>query len=381
MAKKIEPAIEPAIEDTSSISKNLLGSLLQGYKDSHHNFNIQPQVVIPSGSLKLDFLAQIKTGTTIRMGGPAEVGKTSQSLLYAQNFMNTMPKSKTIYVNAEAKFGSEIQARTGMKFTMDSDTWEYGSVFIFQTNVFDTICNTLKSILTTMHEQGEHLCIIIDSVDMLKLKDSADKKIGEGKKPAGVNWLTKEMFRQLGQEIQAFNSLLIMITQYADTFKLDPYAPETPHLMGGNNTHALNHQASYAFYYRPRAKSHYILEHEGEKPDLVKNKILGVNAMIDIKKSATDETGVTIEVPIKKGKVGNCIWTEKEIFDALIYWGLVTREKAKIEISKVVDDMAKEDKIELKLKHIGLAQFSEYFETNPDKMEWIIKKIKSVQSQ
>lgn len=364
------------VSGNSEVSKNLLDSLLKGYKDTHFNFDQEPQRIIPSGSMKFDMFAKIKSGTTIRIGGPQEVGKTSQSLLFAQNYMNTFPKSKTIYVNAEAKFGSEIQDRTGMTFTMNSKDWNYGSVFVFQTNDFNTIANTLKSLLISMHEQGEHLCIIIDSVDMLKLQDSSDKKIGENKKPAGVNWLTKEMFRQIGQEIQGYNAFLIMITQYAAVFKLDTYSPDAPHMMEGNNTHALNHQVSYAFYYRPRYKKDFILEDQDEKPDPIKNKILGVNAVIDIKKSASDETGISLEIPIKKGKVGNCVWIEKEIFDVCLMSGLVTKDKAWIEFSDVIKKMAAQDKIDLKQKHQGLGQFSAYFEENPEITKWIVNKLR-----
>jgi hypothetical protein len=302
---------------------------------------------------------------------------SSQSLLFAQNYMNTFPKSKTIYINTEAKFGSEIQDRTGLKYTMSADTWDYNSVFIFQTNDFNTIANTLKALLISMHEQGEHLCIIIDSVDMLKLTESNDKKIGENKRPAGVNWLTKEMFRQLGQEIQGYNAFLIMITQYAAVFKLDQYSPDAPHMMDGNNTHALNHLASYGFYYRQRSRTSLILENpEDKKPDPVKNKILGVIATVDIKKSASDDTGLTIEVPIKKGKTGNCVWVEKEIFDVCFMNSLIKQSGAWIEFSDVIKNMATEDKIDLKVKHQGIGQFSDYFEQNPEITKWIVNKLR-----
>src|SRR4051812_37234582 len=133
MAKKTEegPTGNP------EVSKNILGSLLNGYKETHYNFNKVSPVRIPSGSLIIDSIINVKTGTTLRMGGPAEVGKTSQSLLFADNFMKVMPKAKTVYVNAEAKFSEELQGRTGMKFVFDSEQWDYGTVFVLETNIFD----------------------------------------------------------------------------------------------------------------------------------------------------------------------------------------------------------------------------------------------------
>ncbi len=147
-------------------------------------------------------------------------------------------------------------------------------------------------------------------------------------------------------------------------------------MMDGNNTHALNHQVSYAFYYRPRTRTNLILENpDDKKPDPIKNKILGITAVIDIKKSTTDETGITIEVPIQKGKTGNCVWTEKEIFDVCLMNGLVKQAGAWIEFSEVIKKMATENKIELKPKHQGIGQFSEYFSQNPEVTKWIVDKL------
>ena len=100
MAKKSDTQAAPA--DLSAIGKNLLGEMLKqdGIKDTHYNFVHNNPVVIPSGSLKLDNFLKVKSGSVIRMGGPAEVGKTSQAILFASNYMKTLPKAKTMFVNA-----------------------------------------------------------------------------------------------------------------------------------------------------------------------------------------------------------------------------------------------------------------------------------------
>lgn len=359
-------------------TKNTLNALLKGYSGTHFNHLETKSVRIPSGSLLLDTYIKIKSGMVLRLGGSAEVGKSSQAMLYAQNYMDTMPNSKTIYVSAEAKFSEEFQSRTGMKYVENAESWESGTVFVFKTNNFNTICNTLRSLLKTAHEQEEHLCIIIDSVDMLRLAGSDEKDIGESKKPAGVNWLTKEMFRQIGQEIQAYNSLLIMITQYSATFSLDPYSKEPPQIMEGNNTHALNHQVSYAFYYRNRNRKDYILQDDNSPPHPVTNKIIGVKAKIDIRKSATDQTGITIEIPIKKGRVGNSIWIEKEVADLILGFGLAIKKGAWISFDEGIIKKAKEDNVELKPQIQGLENFYQYFEKETAVFQWFLKEIKTV---
>lgn len=365
--------------DTNEATKNLLGALLKGYSDTHFNFVKRQETRIPSGSLILDSHIQVKSGQILRMGGPAEVGKTSQSLLFANNYMKAVPKSKTIYVNAEAKFGREIQDRMGYKFTMNHEEWDYNTIFIYQTNDFNTICDTLKPLLLNMAEKGERLCIIIDSVDMLKLQDTKDKEIGKNKRPAGVNWLTKEMLRQLGQQIQAYDALLIMITQYAATFTADQYAAADPHMMGGNNTHALNHECTYALYYRQRGYKDYITEKgEDTAPDPEKNKILGVYAKVDIKKSATNETGYTLKIPIKKAKIGNSIWVEKELVDVMLTLGLIQKNSSWFNFAPNIMADAKTAKIEVKEKFQGLNTIYDYLEANAPITQWLFDKIINV---
>jgi hypothetical protein len=201
---------------------------------------------------------------------------------------------------------------------------------------------------------------------------------------------------------------MIMITQYADTFTMSAYEKESPSLMDGNKTHALNHQASYALYYRPRTKSSLILEHDKDNPDVVKNKILGHIAKVEIKKSASDNTGYTLEIPIKKGRVGNAVWTEREIFDTLVTMESISKSgswyemlflpiswindenndrKKKNELIEKENEKLKEEEkkpllpmIELQTKFQGTEAFSEYFEENQEIMQIFVKNIQIINS-
>ncbi len=152
--------------------------------------------------------------------------------------------------------------------------------------------------------------------------------------------------------------------------------------MDGNKTHALNHQASYAFYYRQRHFGQYIREHDIKevKADPIKNPTLGVNAQIEIKKSSSDKTLTVVEVPIKFDGKDARIWSEKELFDALILskFDLAIREKAWITISDGLIEMAKKAGHELQKKHNGLPKFSEYFSQNPTICNWLIEQLRTV---
>jgi RecA/RadA recombinase len=374
MAKKIEEQQN----NGSDASKNILNALLKGSKEHHYNNHSNEPTVISSGSLLLDSCVTVKTGNTIRMGGAAELGKTSQSLLFASNYMKAMPKAKTLYVNAEAKFSEELQGRTGLKFVFTPEEWDTGTVFVLMSNVYDLIAQAILTSLKTCHENGEHLCIVIDSVDMLTLAADKEKKITDGKKPAGINYITKELFRKISQEVRAFNALLILITQYSATFNLDPYSKEPPQLMEGNNTHALNHQCTYAFYYRQRIKSSFILEKEKEQPDPSTNKILGVYARVDIKKSATDKSGYMVEIPIKKGRVGNAVWTEKEVTDLVLAYELARKSGAWVTFDSNVVSEAKKSNVEIKEKINGINQLYDYLETDTNALNWLKNKVEEI---
>ena len=113
-----------------------------------------------------------------------------------------------------------------------------------------------------------------------------------------------------------------------------------------------------------------------------------------------------LEIPIKKGKVGNCIWVEKELFDSLFILKLATKKGAWIEIDRIVSDWLEETnkpirernkqidientkngtqiplepEYELKMKHQGISQFSKYFEENRRVCEWLVDKIRVLHS-
>lgn len=370
--------------NSDDASKGLLNSLLNGYKDTHYNFVNSTPVRISSGSLLLDSAVKVMSGQIIKAVGSAELGKTSQAMLFCKNYMETMPKSKCIYVNAEAKFGEDIKNRTGLKYVEKADEWTYGTVFILHTNIFDTICDTLEAILRKSHELGEHIAVVIDSMDMLTLASSLDSKASAGKKPAGVNYLSKELFRRLGHPISKYNALLIMICQYSQTFTMSQYEKEAPKISVGNATHALNHSCSVCLEYSQRYSGDYITEKgDGERPDFEKNKILGVFCRVGIKKSTTNTTNYTIQVPIKfqSNTPGNNVWRSKEIGDIICMWQLAAKGGAWLTFDPSIVKELKDAGLELKEKVNGINALYDYLEENPLIMDYFYQKFSKMLSQ
>ena len=371
-------------EDSSNEadSKDMLSSFLKNNEENHFNYLQPEEVTISSGSLGLDTLIKVRSGSFVRVCGKgSELGKTSQCFVFSQNYMDKIEKSKTIFIKAEARLTPEMQKRTGMKFVTDPSDWEYGTVFVFSCNVFETIASLIESILPKMHEAGEKLCIILDSLDGVILKSDKEKNLWNGDenvKVAGVPLLTKILFKRLALKIVHFDALFLITSQYTADIKLDPYSKTPPRQSDGAGGSAINHQSDITLSYQPRYGGDYILEKPNEKPDPVKNKVLGVYATIEIKKSSTDVTGSKVKIPIKKGRSGCAIWVEKEVVDMIISFELVTKKGAWYSFSESIVLMAKDDGVEIQTQHQGMSSLYDYIENNKSVFEWLLKKVKEI---
>ncbi|RTL03100.1 MAG: hypothetical protein EKK57_00350, partial [Proteobacteria bacterium] len=297
---------------------------------------------------------------------------TSQCLVLAGNYMSVMPKSKTIFIKAEGRFSEDMQKRSGMKYTEDPANWDYGTVFIFKCNVFEVIADTIISLVKSMYDNGEHLCIIIDSMDGLILQDDLNKKIGENAKVAGVPLLTKLLFRHLALPIESYNALMLITGQYSAEIKLDQYAQNTPRAGSSSGGSSVGHQSSVILEYSPRYGGDYILEDDKEKPDPVKNKVLGVYATLEVKKSMNEATGLgKIRIPIKRGVIGPAIWKEKEVSDMLLMHNLIIKKGAWLDINADLLAKMAADGVEFQEKHNGINKLNQYLEENPKVVNYL----------
>ncbi len=374
MAKKDE------IKEETRGSKDLLNSILKATKEDHYAYVESKNKVISTGSLILDGLVKVRTGSVVRLVGKgAELGKTSESFVLAANFMEAMPKSKTIYVKAESRLSEEMKIRSGIKFVTEAENWEYGTVFIYPCNTFEIVADLLESMLKQMHELGEYLCIIIDSLDGMILKnDLTTKGISGNTKVAGVPLLTKLMFRRLALPINHYDALLLITGQYSAEIKLDPYSKEPPRQAESSGGSAIGHQSDYVFSYGVRYGGDYILEKPDEKPDFQKNKTLGVYATIEIKKSSTDVTGTKVKIPIKKGRIGCAIWIEKEVVDIIVGFQLINKKGSWLSFHESIIKEAKDANVILKEQIQGINQLYDYMEENKDVFHFFLNKIKKL---
>lgn len=336
---------------------------------------------ISSGSLTLDQYVKARSGGVVRLTAKTpELGKTSQSFVYAEQFMKTMPKSKTAYFMAEGRLSPELRARTGLTFVYHPRDWVYGTVLVVATNTFEAVADFIVGQSKTMFEAGEHICFIIDSLDGLILKNDKDTKGITTGKVAGVPLLTKLLFRHVALPIAFYDILLIITGQYSADISIDMYAPKIPRLGSASGGSSVPHQCDYILDYGPRYGGDLILEDPDAKPDPVKNKIVGVWATVEVKKSATDTTGVKVKIPIKKGRIGSAIWVEKEVVDMALAFDLIKRSGAWFAFNPSFIEEAKEAGISLKEKIQGLNGLYEYIEGDRPVFEWMLARFKKVLS-
>lgn len=376
MARKKEEVLDSNIKDDSI--NVLLGSLLKGYADDHFNFVHNERLPLSTGSLLLDSYVKLKTGSVCRFCGPLESGKTSQVLLLISNYLNTIPKSRGLYVKGEGRLSEEIQARSGLKFVFTQEEWDYGTVFVLESNIFESVCDIIQALLRKMYESGEKLVFAIDSLDGMILKKDYEKTMGENVQPAGVPKMTKMFFRRLALAINKYDALALLTSQYAETFKIDMYAKDKPQPVQGVGGSAVSHQPDWIFEYGVRYTSHYILQDEDSKPDPIKNKIIGHVVNITLRKSTNEKTGVKVEIPIKYGQVGGSIWKSKEVGDFLLAWELAKRNKNTISFNSDIIEDAKKDGLELEPELVGKNNFYNYLEDNPEISNWFYNKCKQI---
>lgn len=380
MAKIVKEIKE---ENYESSSNDILELLLKENKEDIYNHVIPKHQIISTGSLTLDSYVKVRSGGVVRLVGKgAELGKTSECFVLAGNYMKTMPKSKTIFIKAESRLSEEMQKRSGHTFVNSPADWKYGTIFILSTNTFETIARIVKKLLVEMHEKGEHLCIILDSLDGVILKtDLQTKEVDNTGMVAGVPKMTKLLFRHLGLPIAHYDALMLITGQYSANINLDKYSTEPNRQSPSVGGASVDHQSDYVFSYCQRFNGDMILEKPDEKPDVNKNKIIGIYATVEIKKSATDVSGTKIKIPIRKNKIGNAIWVSKEVADNILSWSFATRKGAWINFSEEIKQEAAATGIQLKESIQGLNNLYEYIEDDKVVFDWFYSKFQKLFSE
>jgi len=359
---------EEIVESTGPSASDRLLSFLKDNKEDHYNFEEDTYYKVSTGSLNLDII----TGGGLSPGlhrfiGQTEGGKSSQSLEVAKNFLKIVKESRALLFKAEGRLSKEIQERSGIKFVTDPKEWVDGTCFVFECNVFETVSELMKDLIQSNDENKRYI-FILDSVDGLITKGDKEKTLSEATKVAGGAVISSMLMKKISLALSKRGHMAIFISQVRSDIKLDPYAANKEvrqtSATGGN---ALLHFANWILEFEPRYNKDLILEKPNEKYDPVKNKIIGHNVKIAIKKSTNETTNSKVQYPIKYGrKDGTSIWKEYEVIDQILSWEFATAKGAWVTFSDEIIDELKKSNIELKKQHQGIDNLRSYLEENKE---------------
>jgi RecA/RadA recombinase len=354
--------------------------LLEKNKNDHYNLVEDIYTKVSTGSLFLDAEIKITEGVH-RFCGPAGAGKTSQAAMIAKNFLDSEKRGKVLWVKAEGRLSEAIQLRSGVKFVKSAEAWDYGTAFLLESNTFEFICEVITSFVKQFRENGDKLCVIIDSVDGLKLKSDANNALGK-ERTAGPQLIMKRFLKDMYYPIVKNGVVCIAVSQVTSTIAKDDYAP--PALVSGGGGNALLHWSNYILEFSGRYWGDNILQDgPNTKHDPEKNPIVGHWASITIKKSDRENENKRVKYPIRHGRIdGTSIWTELEVITFAQQWELIETKGAWFTFPKsTADEILKDTKIEVKEKIQGEKNMLDYLEQNPKIAKHLFDRIKRVQGK
>lgn len=375
MGRKPKDQIEPEVISGPS-SKSLLSSFLKDNKDEHYNFEEEVTYKVSTGSLNLDIATSGGLSPGLhRFIGMNEGGKTSEALEVMKNFLKTVPKSRGILIKAEGRLSKEIKSRSGIEFVSSADEWNDGNCFVFESNIFETVSELIKELIQNNPEENRYM-FILDSVDGLITRGDSEKSLSEATKVAGGAVISSTLMKKISLALGKRGHIAIFISQVRSEIKLDPYAANKDirqtTATGGN---ALLHFANWILEFEPRFNKDLILEKPNERYDSIKNKIIGHNVKIVVKKSTNESTNSKIQYPIKYGrKDGSSVWREYEVIDQIVAWEFATAKGAWVTFSDEIIEELKKVNLELKKQHQGIDNLRAYLEENKPIVDYFYNK-------
>tara|TARA_R110002124_G_scaffold221610_1_gene387129 strand:+ start:8 stop:1120 length:1113 start_codon:yes stop_codon:yes gene_type:complete len=361
MSDNIEPA-------------SILDNFLKANKDDHFNFEDTVEYKVSSGSLQLDYHLAGGFGPGLhRFTGVNEGGKTSESLQVMKNFLTTLDKSRGVYIKAEGRLGPEVKERSGVKFVFSPEEWVDGTCFVFESNVYEAAMTLIRQLITNNDDKIKY-CFIIDSVDGLIKKDDLAKGFEESSKVAGGAVIASDFCKKTSTALGKRGHMAIFISQVRADIKIDPYSKAPVRQTTATGGNALLHFANNIMEFEPRFKGDLILKNPTVKTiDSKKNPIIGHQAKVTIKKSAHENTNMTISYPIKYGRSnGTSIWVEKEVVDLLYAWEFMQKKGAWIKPTEDFLDLLKENKFDFPEKIQGDNNLFKTIEENKDLCKFLI---------
>jgi RecA/RadA recombinase len=355
-----------------------LKSFLKENKEHHYNYEEEIDYKISSGSLNVDFELGGGFGPGLhRFTGMNEGGKTSEALEVMKNFIDR-PNSRGLYIKAEGRLSAEMRERSGIDFMFDEDEWKDGSCFVFESNIYETVLDLMR-LLVGDNKNKTRYCFILDSLDGLIMKEDLKKDFQDAHKVAGGALLGAKFMQKMSIALAKRGHMAIFISQVRADIKLDPYSKAPVRQTTATGGNALLHFANYILEFEPRFKKDLILENQTQPIDKDKNKILGHNVKISVKKSPNEKTNYVLQYPIRYGRTGgNSVWVEKELIDMLYGWEYIHKRGAWITADEAFLELLRESDLEFPEKIQGEAKLSSLLEEDQKLSKFLVSYFKQL---
>jgi len=355
-----------------------LKSFLKENKEHHYNYEEEIDYKISSGSLNVDFELGGGFGPGLhRFTGMNEGGKTSEALEVMKNFIEH-PNSRGLYIKAEGRLSAEMRERSGIDFAFKEDGWKDGSCFVFESNIYETVLDLMR-LLVGDNKNKTRYCFILDSLDGLIMKDDLKKDFQDAHKVAGGALLGAKFMQKMSIALAKRGHMAIFISQVRADIKLDPYSKAPVRQTTATGGNALLHFANYILEFEPRFKKDLILENQTQPIDKDKNKILGHNVKISVKKSPNEKTNYVLQYPIRYGRTGgNSVWVEKELIDMLYGWEYIHKRGAWITADEAFLELLRENDFEFPEKIQGESKLSAVLEEDPKLSKFLVSYFKQI---
>jgi RecA/RadA recombinase len=359
-------------EKTGPDSKSILGSFMTANKKFHYNDEDPIDYKVSSGSLIFDVQLDGGFGPGLhRFVGMNEGGKTSEALEVQKNFCK-MPKAKGVYIKAEGRLGKEMIERSGAKFVWKYEEWEEGTIFVLETNIYETAVELMRELVKN-NPEGCIYCFVLDSVDGLISKGDLDKGFEDSNKVAGGAVIAANFMKRIAIALAKRGHMAIFTSQQRADIKIDPYTKVPVRQTTATGGNALLHFANWIIEFEPRFGGDLILKDPSNKKyDPDKNPYIGHHAKVVIKKSPNETTNNRISYPICYGrKGGKSIWFEKELTDLLWSWEFLTKRGTWISATEDFAEVMAEAGFEWPKSLQGNPAIFKYIDENPDQAQFL----------
>ena len=349
-------------------TSEFMSKFFKSNKEFHYNYEETAKpYLVSTGSLILDQFVGGGFGAGLqRFTGCNEGGKTNEALQVMKNMLETVEKTKGLYIKAEGRLSADIQKRSGLKFVTDPEDWELGNCLVWECNIYDVVFDGLRELLKNNPDK-EKFCIVIDSMDSLLPKSDLEKTTSDAAKVAAGASLTSDFLKRVSLGMGKFGHMCIMISQVRSTIKTSQYAASDPNNQtnssGGN---AALHYPDWIINFERRNQSDLILQDQKARPS-PENSIIGHYAKVHIQKSTNESTGMRIRYPIKHGRTdGKSIWIEREIIEMLLMWNFIEKAGSWFKIDDELIKYLADRGVEVQEKYQGMKSLYDLLENNEE---------------